>query len=416
MANEDTSKTLLEQQLDTNSEQNRNDNALAAEGVEDQQLPPEQRGNPDFGQDRIPPEPGKREVVQRSPSDDIRSQIASRFKRNNEVAFDGDMTKPENLYGEFGREPEAEPAEGESVVGEVVKPEPAPAPAPKTYTIKVRGQDVTLTESQLLERASKVEAADSYLQESRDLLEEAKNIKAERAGRDRQHPDGQSSTQDGDLDADTQPSPTRHPAPDFKSVVEKIQFGDPEEAARDLEKIVDQRVAKGTDEGHVARLFNTDLAKSQKALADFRAANPDLDKDPLAEAAIEQTMYALYREEIVGLGLDEAQIPKDPKTLANWHRFYRVNGHPVSQTADLFVKAKDRFDEWRGVPKQQAQQHPPRKEAPRVLVNVDRTARREAIPTQPTRSVAPVPDAQRNPVRATGSDVVAQMRRARGQV
>lgn len=400
------------EQLDSNSDQNRNDNALAREGVEDL-LQPDSGGRPDPVTERVPPEPGKREVIQRSPSDDIRANIAARFKRDNEVPFDGDMTNPENLYGDFGRQPEQEVNPEPSIVGEAIQP----APTAKTYKIKVRGQDVTLTEDQLLERASKVEAADSYLAESRQLLEEAKTIKAERAGRDRQHPDGQSSTQDDGQDNDDRQNQTRHPAPDFKSVVEKIQFGDPEEAARDLEKIVDNAANKSANEGHIARLFNNDLSKSQKALEDFRAANKDLDGDELAEAGMEKIMYKLYEEELVNLGYEQAQIPKDPKTLANWHRFARINGHEVSPTANLLTKARERFDEWRGVSKKaQEPQQAARKEAPRVEVNVNRTERRAAIPTQPTRSVAPIPDAQRNPVRSTGSDIVAQMRKARGQV
>jgi hypothetical protein len=389
-----------------------NENANAPLGVED--IGYTQDRAPELGQERVQSDPTKREVVQRSPSDDVRNQIAARFKRGNEVAFDGDMTNPENLYGDFARAPVEEVDPEPSVVGEPLTPE---APVTPKRKLKVRGQDVELTDDEILAAAQKTLAGDSYLEDARKLLEEAKQIKAERAGRDRQHPDGQSSTQDGELDFDPQPAQTRHPAPDLKSVVEKIQFGDPDEAAAELAQVIQTAAAKQADEGHLNRLFNNDLAKSQKALAEFRAANPDLDKDPLAQVAIEKTMYDLYREEIVKLGLDEAQIPTDPKTLANWHRFYRVNGHAVSHTPDLLNRAKDRVDAWRGGPSKPAQQpQAPRREAPRVHVNVDRTARREAIPTQPTRSVAPRPDAQRAPTQQTGSDIVAQMRRARGQV
>lgn len=413
MAIEDTSRPTAEQ-LDSNSEQNRNDNALASQGVEDF-LQPDSGSRPDPVTERVQPEPGKREVVKNSPSDDIRSQIASRFKRNNEVPFDGDMTNPENLYGEFARQPEADVGEGDDLVGEAIRPA-APAPEKKTYTIKVRGQNVTLAEDEVLERASKVEAADSYLAESRQLLEDAKQIKAERAGRDRQHPDGQSSTQDDGSETDDQGNPTRHPAPNFKSVVEKIQFGDPEEAAKDLEQIVESAATKSANEGHLARLFNNDLAKSQKALEKFRAENKDLDGNPVTEAAMKTIMYGLYEQELVNLGYDKAQIPKDPTTLANWHRFERVHGREVSSTESLLTKARGEFDKWRGSPKPAADPQPARREAPRVEVNVNRTERRAAIPTQPTRSVAPVPDAIRNPPKTTGSDIVAQMRRARGQV
>lgn len=351
--------------------------------------------------------------IQRSPADDARLAIAARFKRGNEVPFNGDLTDPEMIYGEAGRQPSLEPEPDPSIVGEVLEPEPEPVAQPATRKLKIRGQDVELTDDQILEAARKTLAADTYLEDARKLLEEAKTIKAERAGRDPQPPEGRTDTQDDGLDSDDQQNRTRPPAPDFKSVVEKIQYGDPEEAARDLETIVSDRVGKGVSEGHLTRLFDNDLAKSQQALKAFKVANPDLAADEIAQVVIERSMYAGYKEDIQKIGIDEAQIPTDPVALANWHRFYRINGYEVRSTADLLAKAKEKVVGWRGAaaPKPAA-----RPAAPRVAVNVDRTERRMAIPNQPTRAAVPRRDVQPAPQKTPGSDVVAEMRRARGQI
>lgn len=359
---------------------------------------------------RVVPEPGERgKPIQRSPQDDVRSQIANRFKRGGEeVPFNGDLSDPEMIYGEAGRAPALEPDVDPTIVGD-------PMPAPQKRVLKIRGQDVEMTEDQILAAAQKVTAADSYLQEAKDLLAEAKSIKAGRTGRDHQHPDGQSSAQDDGQDIDQPDDRVRHNVPGLKDVIEKIQFGDPEEAAEQLGKFIKDAAKNEANEGHIERLFNNDLAKSQKALKDFTDANPDLAKDKKAALAIEAEMYDLYKEDIVKLGIDEAQIPTDPKTLANWHRFYKINGHAVRNTPDLLAKAKENFEAWRGTSKS-TPQPAPRKEAPRVQVNVDRTERRLAIPTQPTRAVAPRRDTQAAPQKTPGSDVVAEMRRARGQI
>lgn len=347
-----------------------------------------------------------------SPQDQKRLEMANRFKRPGaEVPFDGDMTKPENLYGEIA---------AEALVPDPNEPEPG-VPAeqreqqqPRMITRTVRNQQITRTEDEWLELATKVDAADSYLEEGRALLEDAKRIKAERAGQDPQHPEGRTSTQDHGQD-DDHSNQERHNAPDLKSVVEKIQFGDPEEAARELGAVINTTALKIANEGHIQRLVNNDLAKSKADLKAFREANPTLDNDPIASNVIENAVYRIYRDEIRSLGVEEALIPQDPKALADWHRLYRVHGREVSKPADVLVKAKAQLDSWRGAPPQK-QATRPKETAPRVNVNVDRTERRMAIPVQPSRAVAPRRDAPPVQQESSRKQAVAEMRRARGQL
>lgn len=390
------------------------ENAAARDGVEDRaenDLAP--RG------DQEPPSPGedgleRRETIRMSPGDAARAEMAKKFRRADSVPFNGDPNDPEMLYGDVARETLVpEDNEPENISGEDREPAPQAQQPPQKRKIKVRGQEIELTDDEILERAAKVTAADSYLEEARELLRDAKTIKAERAGRDRQHPDEQSSTPDDEQELEP-PQDQRRPV-DTKSVVEKIQFGDPEEAAQDLDELIERKAGERADNAQLKRVMDNDLAKSQKALKDFVAANPELDADRLSATAIENILYDIYREEILSLGqVDADKIPKNPQELAYWHRFYRVNGHQVSDFAKAINTAKERFEAWRGKPA--TPQQPRKAPTGRVEVNVDRSQRRAAIPNQPERAVAPRPAATQQQAPKSRSDVIAQMKKARGQI
>src|SRR5260370_238569 len=68
-------------------------------GVEDNGGADPSGASPEQG--RIEPEPGERKIIQKSPADLKRDAIAARFKPdgNDDVAFDGDLSRQENLYG-----------------------------------------------------------------------------------------------------------------------------------------------------------------------------------------------------------------------------------------------------------------------------------------------------------------------------
>jgi hypothetical protein len=388
----------------------------------------------------------RREPIQRSPQDDIRGAIASRFRRaapEDERPFNGDMADTENLYGELGGvdEDEAhltdEEIDARAELAERRAQDPTRRPKPtvlkenlgaeddreqpvRMITRKVRGQDVTMSEEEWLDKATQVTAADSYLAESRAILDQAKEIKAGRASQDRQHPDGPTARGDDGLDRSDPVEQAQHPELSFKDVIQEIQYGDPDEAAAKLEKLVEARSKKTAtatvSEGALQRSYDQDLAKSQKALNTFAEANADLAADKIAAMAIESGMYDLYKEDMLALGLDESQLPKSPKELANWHRFYRINGYEVRQTKDLLEASKEGFLTWRdGKSKPRQQEETPSRRPARIQVNVDRDQRRMAIPNQPQRAVVPRRDAGPT-APASRSDVVAGMRRARGQV
>lgn len=359
-----------------------------------------------------PDNTGRAKPIHMSPADQARLDMAKRFRRQStedDVPFNGNMNDPEMLYGKSGRvelEPEAD-------APDLLVPVVAPIVVPTAKrTLTVRGKQVEMTDDEILIAAQKNLAGDSYLDEARGLLEEAKTIKAERAGRP-QHPEGD-RTQDDGLEIDPNEA-SQHPADPLEEAIEQIQFGDPKEAAKKIRSVMRDVSEKEADEGQMRRLVKNDIARVQVVLKTFSAANPTIANDKIAAQAIEQFVYDVTREEIEKLGdVDASKIPQNPAELANWHRFYRINGRSVSNPEALLESAKGRYLKWKGVSEQPVVPVP--KAAPRVVVNVDRTERRAAIPNQPTRSVAPRSDAQARPAQGKSrSDVIMGMRAQRGQ-
>lgn len=360
----------------------------------------------------------RREPIRHSPQDDVRMSIANRFRRPEpeERPFNGDMADTENLYGQFGAEPSDDEDEDDLEGIDDQRPAAAAQQEPAKREVTVRGKKMMLTEDEILAAAQKTLAGDSYLEDAKNLLAQAKEIRAARTGATRQHPDGEMGAQDEpDLGTDTD---AQHPELPV-DLVQKLQFGDPEEAAKELADYVNRSSKKAAvstvEQSGVERAFNQDLTRSQKALKAFSEANPDLANDRIAAIAIEQTMYDLYREDMIALGLTEDQLPKTPNEVANWHRLYRINGYEVRNTSDLLETAKSKFVSWRGGEAKPQQQQRQAKQAPRIAVSVNRDARREAIPLQPSRAAAPRRDVQTTPP-GDRSSVVANMRKQRGQV
>jgi hypothetical protein len=396
---------------DANAELDRDDNATLEDddesGATGTLLPD--------GDDDTTERPSRAGPPRKSPQDAIRDQIAARFRRQEEQPFSGDINDPELIYGSHARE-ELAPEDGAPEPG-VPEHQTQPPAEPRKIKLKVNGREVELTEDEVIARAQKVEAADTYLDEAKTLLKEAKQIRRSRSGADVDQDQGDVDAPHNTGEADETRSTAQDHGAKLKDVVKKIQFDDPDEAASALGEVIEEVADKKAEQRQLNRLLQNDLARSQQSLKTFREKNADIANDPMAAAVIEQNVYAIYREDIAKIGIPEDQIPKDPKTLADWHRFYRVHGHEVRTTDTILTEAHDRLVKWRGGNRggQPQRQTQPRAE-PRVNVNVDRNDRRRAIPTQPSRSAAPRPQAQPgNPKPQDRSSVISQMRQQRGQ-
>ncbi len=193
--------------------------------------------------------------------------------------------------------------------------------------------------------------------------------------------------------------------------------------------VVSRTVPALSQEEATRQRLQAEHTRSMGVLAAFTEANPDLAKDRKASAAIRAELYELQREDLVKAGYDLSKLADDARTpdiIAEAHLAARSMGKPVRAVNDLLDKAKANYESWRpnnaavtnvnpnDVPLQPAQRPATAQPAttagkPRVEVNVDRTQRRQAIPPQPTSTVAPRPD-QATAQPKDRADVVANMR------
>lgn len=401
------------------------DASQAAEVLETISDPVADNPNPDLGQaprhDATPPEPAERrdEIATGPKPDDARKAIAERMKarRNGtpDPEFEGDFSDPKAMYGREGvrhagdPEPVPEPAAADRAAEPAA---PEATPEKKTYKLKVRHEERELPEDEVLALAQKAAASDSYFEEGRRYLDDAKRLHEEAArATSRPHQDGNSAQHEH------VPEPTAgdpHQDDHYAKLAEELQLGDPKEVGKKLQATIAKAVAEQTNSTLVQSAIKEDFQTSMRTLDTFRKANPEIASDPMAEAAMERLVYDGYREDLQKIGVTADRMPRDPKQLADWHRFYRVQGQEVRSTNDLLNDAKGKFQEWRGTPKPAPTPAAP---AATARVVVDRTERRAAIPTQPTRATTPAPAQQSaEPQMTARQKAVMNARKSRGQV
>jgi len=361
-----------------------------------------------------PPAPKEPNRVHMSPQDKARMEIASRFRQQREdpdaVDYHGDHNDPTQHYGHVAAPEDAKP--------EPAVDKPAEQPEPRKIKLKVRHQELELSEDEVIAHAQKALAADGYIDDAKRILEDARRTTSSRP-----HQDEQGS----DTDADNQDQPPRQPHQDgpdiFEELVEKVQYGDKAEAAaalRDtLSKMVTQTAAQAAAEATWNDRLQADLARDLQAYKEFQEANAELAKDENAVAVIRANLMAGYKNDLVKIGVPEDKIPKDPEELARHHRFYKLKGQPVRSVSTLLHESKDRFLQWKGnspAPRPSPASTP---SGDKPAVQLTRAERREAIPHQPSRAAVP-PQMQRPsappPAAGDRSAVIARMRQARGQV
>jgi hypothetical protein len=283
-----------------------------------------------------------------------------------------------------------------------------------TRRVIVRGQEITLTDSELIAAAQKGLAAQSYgdeaLAESRRMLDE---VKRERAALE--------ALRNGTYQQTEEPPPAFNQRAEsgdtLDDLVQELQFGtDPAVAKAKLRDAIAAQAQADRE--------NLELERSKTALAAFTAKNPALSRDTAAMAVMETLVHHAFEADLRALNFDLSQFP-DPHARATLHLKMRANGHAVRPIGQIFDEAKQSYERWRdGAPAPR----PPaedeqllRRGEPRVIVNVDRSERRRGIPTQPPRSAHPMrmaepvtPDANQIEKRSQAAqDMILQRRAAK---
>ena len=373
-----------------------------------------------------------------TPADEQRNRLADRFKQRRAAAggqldFHGDHRDPTQVYGQLAvpddgrrtREDGGQTTEDRGQTpafagaGSQDQPDPSsvPASSDQLYRAKVNGVDVLLTEDQVLAEAQKSLAAS-------DLLAQAKQVYR---GVKQGAPSLPAAPNQGDDPASggsaPQPDPLPNQEPSIAELVAELQSGDPDAAGAKLEQTIEsraQRVAGNAAREAVLReRIERELATARRVLGTFEAANADLARDEFAREAVERQVYREYGEDLKALGIPVDHIPQDPVTRASWHNQLRATGAPVRDVGTILTAARDRFVAWRGggpngQPKPQPQAA--RTAPPRMEVSVNRDDRRAVLPTQPTRASVPPKAASAAPPQRSRSDVIAGVRKSRGQI
>lgn len=344
--------------------------------------------------------------------DDKRNEIISRFRVDR-----GQENHGEDAISEFAREgmppefvpetPAVEEAADEQTpaAADATLAPPAPAPqdtAPKTVKLKVHHREIEMPLEEVIAKAQIALAADDLLEQAKGRVRELDAIVASarntapRAGQPGEHQTGQNSAPNAEP-ASPAGEELPHQEDPITKLIETMQFGDPTEARNLFDTTIKSETAKAVHAGLINQRLEDEGARTAKVLKDFRDVHPELASDPIANAAIERMVFDNQAEDLKQLGLDPAKLGNGtPADIAAAHRWYRAQGYTVTSPKEMLEKATSKLVEWKGVkPTEPAPPAP--KPTPRI--EVDRTARRQAIPQQPNRTAAPRPDPQQQSVK-----------------
>jgi hypothetical protein len=355
----------------------------------------------------------------KSVKDKTRDDIVSRFKADRitekeEAADDITEFARSGMPPEFDETntPVVEQAETEQ---ETAAEQVEASTQPQKIKVKVRGKEMELTQDELIANAQKALAGESYLEEGKTKLKEIEDHLAKlrnpaaRVGQDDIHPAVQNQTQTTEQTADTK---DQHPDP-MDKLIETIQFGDPAEAKTQLRDTIAATSKQVVTTELENQRFQDEGARTNKVLQDFRDKHADLAADSKAVAVIETTVLELQKEDLRAIGFDpdKIQTPSGVVTagdIATAHRYYRSKGARLRSPTEMLETARDEYLKWKGIDKTDATVETTDKAKPRVEVTVDRTARRTAVPQQPSRTVSPKVNQQQPAAARDRSSIVQQ--------
>jgi hypothetical protein len=430
---------------------------------------PPPQGNPSRSRDGDPAAGEGTERAEAKPleritaSDRSRADIAARFKekraaQGGQVEFHGDMRDPSQTYGPLGLAPEQmsdvrdqrsdaggqrseeppQPAQQERAREETVQSAPLtsdirhPTSESRLVKVKVHGREMFLPENEVIAEAQKSLAAGNLLESAKEVLAGARGQMS-----DQMSDVGGQRSEGADLTSDIR-SPTSDP---YVALAQILQMESADAAGSKLKQTIESETARARQEAareaaRQVRLEN-ELAVSQRTLAAFEKAHPDLASDEFARDAvttqvqreINTDLQAAVKEGIL------KELPKTQDERNGLHTQLRAFGAPVRSIGDIFAVAGSKYASWRGgaAPLQKSEIRSQKPEnpssdlrlptsaqaAPRVELTTARQERRAQIVTQPTAGTVPprasVPSPELTTAQRRTAAVMA-MRKARGQI
>jgi hypothetical protein len=286
--------------------------------------------------------------------DEARKADAEPAAEADTATDDGGDAAPEPAPEATDKATEAEPAKGPEVA------------APSKHKIKVRGEEIELGLDEIIRRAQLATASEDTLEESKRRLQEATALLNEAKALRSQPPENQpgadkpASKQQPDPSQVTdqpehQPGKAKDPEK-LKSVVERIQVGDQDDAAQALLEFRDEIIAdisngKAVDPADLDKRVDARIAQRSAEMqtkAEMDGAVEQFTqryKDVASNKHLASAGFSILKDEIIAdlklAGLSEqdyAPIRNDVTALAKAQRMLRNNGSKLRTFEELLEK------------------------------------------------------------------------------
>jgi hypothetical protein len=355
---------------------------------------------------------------------DPRKEMAERFRKKRQEERDQYVahTDPSTALP-LSMQPTEAPANDDNTAAPAVNDNTGivPPAADKTFEVKVNGQTAKVSRDQLLAMAD-LTAEDAEGLPEATLIKSAQITEAarRRLADAKATPFGAppapaapaatpAANTEPNAEPQSQPSAPRATPAAIKEAIEKMQYGDPEEASAAFVDALDARL----DQRSYEQRENVVLQDQNNAIEAFGKKNPDLyANDEASEYLLTRTTTEVIND-LRKLGAPEENlIPlrTNPNLAYQAHREARVAGLNVRTPTDILEAAGTAARKLFAIPNGTSQPSA----APASTPANDRLAAKRALIQQPQRSGNQVAAEAPTPQR-TRSAVVQRMRAARGQ-
>ena len=290
------------------------------------------------------------------------------------------------------------------------------------HTVIVDGEQQQVPLSTLIAGYQKNQAADQRLDKTTKLLEQVQEIRdgLEETRRTKD----ETADQAGATSSATDTATREEQDAQLASIVEKIQMGDPEEAAAALQQFGDGLQTNMQTTDGVTKIVNSavestmaqreDRAASTKAKEQFAKDYKDINDDENLQPVFVSNLVREARTDLVNAGVPENDLAKVQNTarLLDIHRRFRVEGFEgIRPVSALMTSAGDQTREWvkglRGGGSDDPDQTPAKDDT-------TRKGRKADLVTQPsTSAVRRAEKPQEKP--QSRKDAFKEIKKARGQ-
>jgi hypothetical protein len=287
------------------------------------------------------------------------------------------------------------------------------------YRVNVYGEEYEVPVEDLIRNFQINSAAEVNMQTANERLAEANRLLAMAQQAPTNGNGGYSPPQQDPQPQTRYEAPTHEAAPnddeELRQFVETMQLGSTDEAVEAARRLLSRNAAPQQPvdiSGQVERVIavKADDSRSTAAMTEFFDAFPVLD-DPISLGALHEASKVEMAKDLATTGLPFDDIMSlDQSHIVKYHRLARLQNRPGFRQPDEILGTVARNPRFRDLAQSAYE--------PDMYVDVDRSWRKQMVQQQPALRSAP-PQRQQEERRTPeqkGSDVVAQMRRERGQV